>query len=292
MPKRGLRALAAGLLAAVLLTGIEKDSVHAAPEYTVAEQKMIMYTADKAVVYAAPDMQSMIVTAIAPNLPIEVTGITSNGWYRIELKGTYYIPAAGLKEKPDEEKKSYTADEIKKLTSGTFSVFRNSELRRFTKKDIEEMDANTYIKYLDSYLLGNHTIENCILEDSGLTLKEAYEGESAADNSVASITKKDYLIAYRNEYLENSFWGPVRTQDELKVTINRAIRYDYKEFSTVYKSAVVGSESTKMEGVLKEIIADIKAEQGVSFSCEMEYGSFKNEQGKTTSGWILEFARK
>ena len=116
--------------------------------------------------------------------------------------------------------------------------------------------------------------------------------ESAADSKVAAITEKDYLVNYRNEYLENSLWGPVRTEEELKVTINRAIRYDYKDFSTVYKNAIVGSESTKMESVLNEVIADIKAEQGISFDCEMDYGSFENEDGKTTSGWIIEFTRE
>ncbi|MCI7790388.1 MAG: SH3 domain-containing protein [Lachnospiraceae bacterium] len=295
MRKKGkfiIKLVAVGVLSGILFTGAGDAKIYAAQEYTVTAQKTIMYTADKAVVYTAPDLQATIVTVISPNLPVDVTGITSNGWYQIDLKGIYYIPANGLREKPDESQlKSYQADEITKLTKGTFSFFKNSELRGFTKDDIEEMDDNTYIKYLDSYLMGNHVIENCILVDSGLTLKEAYEGASAADNKVAAITMKDYLVNYRNQYLEDSFWGPVRTEEELKVTVNRAIRYDYKEFSTVYKNAIVGSESTKMESVLNEVIADIKAEQGITFTCEMDYGSYQNEEGKSTSGWIIEFTR-
>lgn len=290
---KGIVRVAAWLLAGVLLAGTGSSQCVAAEGYTVTEYKAVMYTNAKAVVYAAPDFQSLIVTAINANLPVDVTGITSNGWYQIDLKGTYYIPGYGLEEKADKSAmKSYQADEITKLTRGTFSFFTNSELRAFTLEDVEEMDANTYIKYLDSYLMGNATVDNCILAEEELTLLEAYKKESVADSKVAAITKKDYLVNYRNEYLENSLWGPVRTEEELKVTINRAIRYDYKEFSTVYKNAIVGSESTKMESILNEVITDIKAEQGISFECEMDYGSFENEDGKTTSGWIIEFTRE
>lgn len=293
MRKKGLEKAAAAILTGVLLVGAGSSRVYAEPGYTVTAYQAVMYANDKTVVYATPDLMGLIVTGISENFPVEVTGITSNGWYRIELEGTYYIPGYGLKKQDDKSAlKAYQADDIARLTSGTFSFYKNSELRGFTADEIEDMDANTYIKYLDSYLMGNAVVENCILEDSGLTLKEVYEKKAKEDSKVASVTMKNYLVNYRNDYLENSFWGPVRTQEELKVTLNRAIRYDYKEFSTVYKNAAVGSESTKMESILNEVIADIKAEQGVTFGCEPDYGSYKNEDGKTTTGWIIEFVRK
>ena len=289
---KGIRKVAVWILAGVLMAGAGSSQLAAAPAYTVTACQAIMYTNAKAVVYAAPDFQSMIVTAIGPNLPVDVTGITSNGWFQIDLKGTYYIPGYGLEEKADESAmKSYQAKDITKLTKGTFSFFTNSQLRAFSVEDVQKMDANHYIKYLDSYLMGNATIDNCILADEELTLLEAYE-EAVKKKDKVPATKKDYLVQYRNEYLENSLWGPVRTEDDLKVIINRAIRYEYEEFSTVYKNAIVGSESTKMESVLNEVLADIKAEQGIIFKCEMDYGSFENEDVKTTYGWILEFKRE
>lgn len=291
--KNGIVTAAAWILAGMLLVETGGSTAYAAQEYTVTAQKAVMYTGNNVVVYAAPDLQSQIVTSIGYNLPVEVTGVTSNGWYQINLKGTYYVQAEKLKEKADETVlKSYDADEITKLTKGTFSFFTGTELRSFLRDDVEEMDANTYIKYLDSFLMGNSVIENCILVDCELTLKEEYEGKAAADSKVAAITMKDYLVNYRNEYLENSYWGPVRTQEELMVTLNRAIRYGDKEFSTVYKNAVVGSESTKMESVLADVIADIKAEQGVTFQYKMDYGMFQNDAGTNTSGWIIEFTRE
>ena len=289
---KGFAKVAACILASVLLIGTQKVWINAAQNYTVTKCTTIMYTNDKATVYTAPDFQSVFVTTIASDLPVDVTGITSNGWFQIELKGTYYIPGYGLEEKQTKSKeKSYGADEITKLTKGTFSFFSNSQLRAFSVEDVQEMDANQYVKYLDSYLMGNATIDNCILAKEELTLLEAYE-EAAKKKDKVPATQKDYLVKYRNEYLENSLWGPVRTEEDLKVIISRAIRYEYKEFSTVYKNAIVGSESTKMESVLNEVIADIKAEQGIVFDCEMDYGSFENEDGKTTYGWILEFKRE
>ena len=291
--KNGIVKVTALVLAGMLLAGTGSSNAYAAQDYTVTAQKVVMYTGNNVMVYVEPDLQSQIVTSISYNLPVEVTGITSNGWYQINLKGTYYVQKDKLMEKADDTVvKSYKEEEIEKLTKGTFSFFTGTELRAFTREEVEAMDANTYIKYLDSFLMGNSVVENCILVDSELSLKEEYEGKAAADSKVAAITMKDYLVNYRNEYLENSYWGPIRTQDELKVTLNRAIRYGDKEFSTVYKNAVVGSESTKMESVLAEVIADIKAEQGVTFQYEVDYGTFQNEAGTNTSGWIIEFTKK
>ena len=161
---KGFAKVATCILAGILLVGTVKSRIVAAETYTVKECKSIMYTNDKATVYTSPDFNSVLVTTISPDLPVDVTGVTSNGWFRIDLEGTYYIPGYGLEEKANKSKeKSYGADEITKLTKGTFSFFTNSQLRAFSVEDVQKMDANHYIKYLDSYLMGNATIDNCIL---------------------------------------------------------------------------------------------------------------------------------
>ncbi len=66
------------------------------------------------------------------------------------------------------------------------------------------MDENTYIKYLDSFLMGYAMLDSCILQDSGKLLKEVYENESKLDKNVANMTMQAYLINYRNNYLSNS----------------------------------------------------------------------------------------
>ncbi len=286
--KRRIR-IAVWMLACVLLAGAGVSNLQAA-SYTVKACKAIMYTNEKATVYSAPDFQSVLVTTIGPNLPIDVTGITSNGWFQVELKGIYYIPGYGLQDKADESGiKPYQTSEIEKLTKGTFSFYKNAKLRSFTEKDIEEMDANQYIKYMDSYLMGNGMVENCILADSLLTVAEAYKGASAADPKVAAVTHRDYLMSYRMKYLESSILGPIRTQEELKLAMNRAIRYGYEEFTTVYKNAIVGTKSDKMESVLKEVLEEMEREQGVSFAYEKKYASLEESKDESISGWILKF---
>ncbi len=67
-----------------------------AAEYTVTDANAVLYTAMQTGVYAEPDTQAAAVVVLDANLPIAVTGITSNGWFRIDLSGTYYVPGTAL----------------------------------------------------------------------------------------------------------------------------------------------------------------------------------------------------
>ena len=51
-----------------------------AAEFTVTESKAVLYSNDKTRVYKQPDINSGVVTVIAKDLPVDVTGITSNGF--------------------------------------------------------------------------------------------------------------------------------------------------------------------------------------------------------------------
>ncbi len=67
-----------------------------AEEYMVSDAQMVLYTTDQAGLYAAPDLQAVPVMTLDANLPIQVTGITSHGWFRVSLNGVYYIPGYAL----------------------------------------------------------------------------------------------------------------------------------------------------------------------------------------------------
>ncbi len=263
-----------------------------AVEFTVAQNKAVLYSTGNTKVYVQPDLNSTVVTAIAKNVPVEVTGITSNGWFQISLNGTYYVPGDGLVSKnADTTSALVVGTDIPTLTKGTFSFYKNAELTKFDSSDIEEMDENTYIKYLDSFLMGYAMIDYCILQDSGKLLREVYESEAKVDQKVAAMTMQAYLINYRNNYLSNSIVGPFRNEKDLKRALNRAIRYDIDKFGSVYRSSSIGSSEDKMKELMENVVNEIKAEQGVSFTCRMEYGDYKltNGEGK---GWIIEFTRK
>jgi hypothetical protein len=182
--------------------------------------------------------------------------------------------------------------DILTLTKGTFSFFNNSDLSGFDKDDIDEMDENTYIKYLDSFLMGYAMLDYCILQDSGKLLKDVYDSESKIDPNVAAMTMQSYLINYRNNYLSDSLAGPFRNEKSMKRALNRAIRYDIDTFGAVYKSSSVGDDETKIKKLLENLVNEIKAEQGVSFTCRMEYGDYTIRDGSTGKGWIIEFTKK
>jgi hypothetical protein len=51
-----------------------------------------MYTTSGTPVYATPDVFTNIVTYIDRFVCVRVTGITDNGFYQVDIGGTYYIP--------------------------------------------------------------------------------------------------------------------------------------------------------------------------------------------------------
>lgn len=295
--KRIRRRLAAMItvvaVAAAILGGCrEKARIAYAVEFTVTEKSAVLYSNDKTKVYEAPDTSSKLVTTVARNLPIQVTGITSNGWFRISLEGTYYVPGDGLEEKSTSPGAVITGMDIPTLTKGTFSFFKSAELNEFDSDDVKDMDANTYIKYLDSFLMGYAMPEYCILQDSGKFLKTVYDSEKEKDATVAAMTMQAYLINYRNKYLGDSLAGPFRNEKDLKIALNRSIRYDIMTFRAVYKNSAINNDETKLKKAMENLIAQMKAEQGVSFTCKMEYGTYKDSNGSDTKGWIIEFTRQ
>lgn len=66
-------------------------NVHAQTDYAVMPAAEVLYTLSPAPVYAQPDLALAPIITIDANLPVQVTGITSNGWFQIALNGTYYV---------------------------------------------------------------------------------------------------------------------------------------------------------------------------------------------------------
>lgn len=298
MQKKGKRMAAAVMAALIMSTQTAPMQLRAAQEYTVTASSAVLYSNSRTVVYARPDMSADIVTSIKAGVPVKVTGITSNGWFQVSLEGTYYIPGYGLEDKTATQSDSgvtqlaYSEDDIKEMTKGTFSFYENAELRAFTTQEVQDMDANTYIKYLDSFLIGNAMVDYCILQDTGVTLKTQYDKKAASDSTVAAMAMKDYLANYRMDYLNSSMWGPIRSEEGLKVVLNRAIRYDMDTFSTLYKNATIGDDEVKIEKVLSSLIKTMEREQGVTFTYKMSYGTHENSAGRSSSGWLVEFTKK
>lgn len=85
------------VFAAALFLGTPVMVAEAAAEFTVAEAAAVLYTNENTVILADADDSTVVLPEVAAGLPIQVTGITSNGYFQISLDGqTFYIHGIGL----------------------------------------------------------------------------------------------------------------------------------------------------------------------------------------------------
>lgn len=76
----------------------KKQGTDAAPDYAVAEVQAVFYTNGNTIILEQPDMGSTVLfPTVEAGLPILVTGVTENGFFRVslgELVG--FVPGSGL----------------------------------------------------------------------------------------------------------------------------------------------------------------------------------------------------
>lgn len=79
------------ITAAVLFTTVNADMVvySKGPTYTAMQD--VYYTKDSCMVYAEPTYTSTILTTLDANIPVQVIGAYSNGWYRINIGVICYV---------------------------------------------------------------------------------------------------------------------------------------------------------------------------------------------------------
>ena len=86
------------MAAFLLVCCITVSMLYSTPAYAleVTQTDVKMYTTSGTPVYAAPDLNSAIVVYLERFVNVTVTGITDNGFYRVNLNGDYYIPGPYL----------------------------------------------------------------------------------------------------------------------------------------------------------------------------------------------------
>ena len=95
--KKNIKKYVFGLFIGCLTMGMTVS----ATEYSVTLVDMILYSNTDAVLYVDADLTSDIVLLaenFQDNIPIHVTGITSNGFFQVDLGAIYYVPGNGLEE--------------------------------------------------------------------------------------------------------------------------------------------------------------------------------------------------
>ena len=102
------------LVCCTVVSMLHSTPVHAL-EITQTDVKM--YTTSGTPVYAAPDLNSAVVVYLERFVNVTVTGITDNGFYRVNLNGDYYIPGPHLisSVQPDKTEKQKALDNLDKF---------------------------------------------------------------------------------------------------------------------------------------------------------------------------------
>lgn len=114
--KKKIKMLLALTAAFILLAAFNPPSKSYALNITPVS--MELYTTSGTPVYAAPDVFSNIVLYLDRFVNVRVTGITDNGFYRVDIGGTYYIPGPFMiaQVQPAKTEKQKALENLEKIT--------------------------------------------------------------------------------------------------------------------------------------------------------------------------------
>lgn len=113
-----------GFVACLVILCVAPAQAVNAAEFTVTDYSAVYYTNDETRLYVDADTSLVAIDGIASNLPVQVTGVTSNGFYRVSIASeTYYVPGVGLCAEPTLEdlKVLYTLlAQVEKFPDGSY----------------------------------------------------------------------------------------------------------------------------------------------------------------------------
>lgn len=111
-----LRRLKLGMvLTAVLAAAVMLDPPATAYAFNVIPIEMVeMYTTSGTPVYATPDVLTPVVVYLDRFTNVRVYGITDNGFFQVDLNGTYYIPGPYMVSQiqPEKTEKQKALDDL------------------------------------------------------------------------------------------------------------------------------------------------------------------------------------
>lgn len=128
--------------AAAMFFGTPAMNVQAA-EFTVTEAEAILYTNENTVLLADADDGAVVLPEVAAGLPIQVTGVTSNGYFQISIDGqTFYIHGIGLSA-TEEESATSKSNQVYETIIAQQAVF--PEGMHWTNDNYYGWKGGTYI---------------------------------------------------------------------------------------------------------------------------------------------------
>ncbi len=208
----GFRKKAAAILmsAAVLFTAVSADMVAYAKGPTYTAMQDVYYTKDNCVVYAEPTYTSAVLTTIGANIPVQVVGAYSNGWYRINIGVICYVKmdsvtsagAIGIKNNADKQiaDAQRTAAEL-----GYEFVYLTLNKQKIIKKDI----YNSYV--------GQKVILYAKIDDElGVSFKMLYEDKIKTDIDL-NMTKTSSVNKFGDRTVQFMFNNDMELKGQIAI---------------------------------------------------------------------------
>lgn len=204
------KAAAVLLAVAVLLTAVNVDMISYAkgPTYTAVQD--VYYTKENCVVYAEPTYTSTVLTTLGANLPVQVIGEYSNGWYRINIGVICYVKmdsvtSAGAIGISDPEDKQIADAQKTAAELGYEFVYLKLNKEKVIKKDI-----------YNSYLGRKVILYTKIDDEIGVSFKMLYEDKIKKDINL-KMTKTATVNNFGERIVEFKFDDLVELKGQIAI---------------------------------------------------------------------------
>jgi hypothetical protein len=210
--RKSLKKKAAAVLLAVvvLLTAVNVDMISYAkgPTYTAVQD--VYYTKENCVVYAEPTYTSTVLTTLGANLPVQVIGEYSNGWYRINIGVICYVKmdsvtSAGAIGISDPEDKQIADAQKTAAELGYEFVYLKLNKEKVIKKDI-----------YNSYLGRKVILYTKIDDEIGVSFKMLYEDKIKKDINL-KMTKTATINNFGERIVEFKFDDLVELKGQIAI---------------------------------------------------------------------------
>ena len=234
----GLRKKAAAvlILVTVFFTSVNADMTAYAKGPTYTAMQDVYYTKENCVVYAEPTYTSIVLTTLGANLPVQVVGAYSNGWYRINIGVICYVKmdsvtsagAIGIKNNADKQ----IADAQKTAAElGYEFVYLTLNKQKTINKDI----YNSYV--------GQKVILYAKIDDElGVSFKMLYEDKIKNDIDL-NMTKTASVNKFGDRTVQFMFNNDMELKGQIAIF---QFRTGYDKAVDIYPSDVDTGEFVMM----------------------------------------------
>lgn len=208
-------------LTGVIATALTIGTSAFAAEYSVTPVQATWYTNDQTVICSDADANTVVVPTCDSNIPVNIIGVTSNGFWQVQLDQVYYIPGTGLSAQANDNAVVNTAASDASTVSSKYTWHKKSWLPT-NVPDIDMTSNPTYIAVRDElekqYMAGNKELdypnveyrseEHSFFDIVSQVLYDMMDDHNNIDQDGA-ITMKDVTIFSEGELVAEKSGGMI-----------------------------------------------------------------------------------